>query len=150
MISLYIQNSQFTVPTLTAAVASMPKTTFAEVGAGEYFLRTDKKGDGRVLLKIGKRNALLLLDSKGRCNKVLKFKGDAKVIPLDAKVDLQLASMTEAGKVEVARRASNLEHIGALKTERQVKPMREVLTRIANGLERGAFSAPVAGYQHVN
>ncbi len=141
MKNLYNASSLFTVPTVTAAIGTQPKAAFADILVGEHFLRTSKKGDGQVFLKIGKRNAMLLLDSKGRCDKVLKFKQEAKVLPLNAAIELTFATLTEAGRQEADRRAANVAHVAALKLPRQVKPMRRVLESIANSMAMSASAA---------
>ena len=132
--NIYTQSSNFTVPALTSTVKALPKMLFGDIRIGEHFLRTNKNGDGKVFLKTGKRTAMLLLDANGRGDKVMKFKSDAKVIPLNATVDLSIASLTEAGKIESDRRAANVSHVAALRTPREVKPLRRVLENIAAGM----------------
>lgn len=144
MKNFYNASSLFTVPAITTLVANMPKVTFADITVGEHFMRTNKKGDGQVFLKIGKRNAILLLDAKGRCDKVLKFKQEARVIPLNSSIELSYATLTEAGRIEADRRLANVAHVDALKVPRQQKPMRRIMESIANSIAISATAATIA------
>lgn len=121
--TLFNQVTNFDVPTIDQDIVALPKISFKEVLIGEHFLRSAKDGHNQIFLKIGKRNALLMIDSKGSDSKVLKFKEENKVIPLDTDLKLTVSKLTEMGRMEVARKIVNTQRINVLRTTVQASAL---------------------------